>query len=368
MRGLPRFSLLQLLQRDANNLDLVRLVCSCLVLYGHSFSVINSSRFTLLEWDPFMRLKYPGVYAASTAVKVFFFISGLLVTNSLLTKGSVRQYIFGRVFRIWPALVVVLLVSAFVIGPAFTLLKVSDYFSLSEPYHYAFGNILMLMPEGLPGVFCYNPVPRAINLSLWTLPYEVGAYIVVLLLWLIGTFRHRWLCAVILVALVIDPLRQQSWLLPWIDPNPQVSWLPFCFALGSFLAVMASRITLTVFLPVGLLAGFVFLRHTAIGLLVGIVAMLISLLYFSALPWVRRLRLKTDLSYGTFIWGFPLQQIVVMRFPHWEVPQLFAVSLALALGVAYCSWHLIERPAIRLGRRWAMKPTTTELASRATAP
>src|SRR5271169_6599804 len=51
-----------------------------------------------------------------------------------------------------------------------------------------------------------------------------------------------------------------------------------------------------------------------------------------------------DLSYGLYIYGWPIEQCVVYfsggAAPWWEV---FGISLALAVPVAWLSWHGIER-------------------------
>jgi len=62
-----------------------------------------------------------------------------------------------------------------------------------------------------------------------------------------------------------------------------------------------------------------------------------------------------DLSYGLYIYGWPVEQAVVWatgdKLPWWQV---FALSMALAVPIAWLSWHGIEKRALRLGRgKWA---------------
>ncbi|HIC6877228.1 TPA: acyltransferase family protein, partial [Salmonella enterica subsp. enterica serovar Aberdeen] len=72
------------LQRDKNNLDLLRIVCAAAVIFGHSYYLSDAGG----SQDPLKEL-VGFTYSGSTAVKVFFFISGLLVTNSLVATRSV---------------------------------------------------------------------------------------------------------------------------------------------------------------------------------------------------------------------------------------------------------------------------------------
>ena len=126
-------------------------------------------------WDPeCIYLGYPGVYSGAIAVKVFFFISGLLVTNSLLQQKSPVAFVLGRFFRIWPALLVLLLVTALVVGPLCSGLGWREYFMHGDPYRYFWKNALLNSDARLPGVFAHNPLPNLVNGALWTLSYEVG--------------------------------------------------------------------------------------------------------------------------------------------------------------------------------------------------
>ena len=186
-----RPTLADLLRPEANNLDLIRLICASLVIYGHAFTLSPDPAWPALTGDPTLHLGYPGVYCGSIAVKVFFFISGLLVTNSLLTRRSVSHYLCGRFFRIWPALIVVVLVTALGLGPWLSSLSAKEYFSRFAVPRYIAGNLLMSVQGGLPGVFAGNPLPSLVNGVLWTLPFEVGAYLALLFFAAVGLLREE---------------------------------------------------------------------------------------------------------------------------------------------------------------------------------
>ncbi|EMX7263371.1 acyltransferase, partial [Escherichia coli] len=84
------------LSRDNNNLDLIRIVAAVMVIYGHSFFLANNhgARELITQFFPF-------TYSGSIAVKIFFFISGLLVTTSLIRTQSVPKFVISRFFRIY---------------------------------------------------------------------------------------------------------------------------------------------------------------------------------------------------------------------------------------------------------------------------
>ena len=207
----PRYRLADLLERKGNNLDLVRLICSCMVIFGHSFLLTADPAFPFGIWDPVSRyLGYEGVYMASLAVKIFFFISGLLVTNSLLRKKSIPAFLIARFLRIWPALIALLLITVFVVGPLCTNLKPAEYFTERDTYAYLWENFLMLTSRTLPGVFVSNPLSNQVNASIWTLPYEIAAYLGILLLYALRLINSRLIFSAITLLLLVDPLLPHS--------------------------------------------------------------------------------------------------------------------------------------------------------------
>ena len=77
-------------------------------------------------------------------------------------------------------------------------------------------------------------------------------------------------------------------------------------------------------------------------------------IYLAELHW-RRLDFLSragDLSYGLYIYGWPIEQAVVWasgdKLAWWQV---FLISLALAILAAFASWHGVEKWALRLGHR-----------------
>jgi peptidoglycan/LPS O-acetylase OafA/YrhL len=67
----------------------------------------------------------------------------------------------------------------------FTTLPLTKYFSHPTFWSY-FGNLIGWIHFLLPGVFENNPLNIAVNLSLWTVPYELECYIALMALALLG--------------------------------------------------------------------------------------------------------------------------------------------------------------------------------------
>ena len=168
--------LAMVLRRGVNNLDLVRLLAATAVIYGHSFALYPHAGAE----DVFY--KFTGLYAAEWGVKTFFFLSGLLVVNSVLSDSNPLNYAIRRISRIWPALIFITCVTVFLIGPMVTTLSLSEYFSGSEVRVFLRRMILFDIwghnNMSLPGLFATNPYPDVVNAPLWTLSVEAFAYVV----------------------------------------------------------------------------------------------------------------------------------------------------------------------------------------------
>ena len=179
-----------------NNFDLLRLAGALLVLFSHPYGEM------LHRPEEFVERWTGHRYALSTfGLMVFFSISGYLVTGSLLHSTSIKQYTWKRFLRIYPGYIVVTLLSVFMIGPVFTNMPIANYFSNSLTWKFLYQNVLLLnSPRKLPGVFNGNSV----NLSAWTLPFEIELYAMLLVLYVLQFFRYRWLQAILfLVATAI---------------------------------------------------------------------------------------------------------------------------------------------------------------------
>jgi peptidoglycan/LPS O-acetylase OafA/YrhL len=129
------------------------------------------------------------------------FLSGLVVTNSLLEKPSAGAFVVARLFRLMPAMIVCVFLTAFVFGPAVTSLPLAEYFSGRRTGSYVIRNIILITQSDLPGVFADHR-NTAVNGSLWTLPFEVLCYLGLAVLGWFGLARHRSICSAVMIAVI----------------------------------------------------------------------------------------------------------------------------------------------------------------------
>lgn len=158
---------INLRNHNLNAFDFLRVTAASAVLFSHSYAL-----YGLPEPQPIT-----GHSFGSLAVATFFVISGFLVCQSWLLDPSFPRFLTRRFLRIFPGLLVVILMTVFVIGPIFGTLVPTEYFSSVAVWQHLILGLLALGSPPLPRVFENNPYPISINGSLWTLRYEILMYI-----------------------------------------------------------------------------------------------------------------------------------------------------------------------------------------------
>jgi peptidoglycan/LPS O-acetylase OafA/YrhL len=341
MSSAPSPTLRQCLEGPRNNLDFIRFVAAVGVIFSHAFP-LGEGKGTL---EPLEGFSHGQVTLGRLCVAVFLVISGLLITQSFERSPSLARYLWARVLRIFPGLLVVLLTSAFVLGPALTELPLGTYFRSPETYLYVLRNgTLYQLQWGLPGVFQHNAYPDAVNGSLWTLPYEVGFYLLVAGLGAAGLLR-RWVALVGWGAAVLVPF------VPHVGPRLNL-WPEMYLYFGGGMALyllrdrvrMSPWVALACVVVLGVTARFGGLR-CAVGSCGAYLVLYLAVLPSRLSGFAR----YGDFSYGVYIYAFPVQQLVAWfmggRAPWW-VDALGA--LPAVAGLAVLSWHGVEKRALKL--------------------
>lgn len=289
-------------------------------------------------------------YTASFAVKIFFFISGMLVMNSLLVRRSIPAFLISRFFRIIPALLLVLLATSFIIGPIVTTLPLKTYFSDPEVYTYILRNVSFNTRYFLPGVFETNPWSKFVNSSLWTLRIEVKCYLL-LLLYYFAVGPRKVFFNVFILLVIIDAIFQLRYI--GVGLTTDLNLLPFSFALGMFAAVNKDVVFVNIWVLLASVALTVVLWCIPhVNEMMLILSTSILVLVLSGNEYVRKIRIKHDISYGIYVWGFLVQQTVVYcmgRHQNLYVHMALSVTFACIMGLI--SYLLVEHRAMDLGKK-----------------
>jgi peptidoglycan/LPS O-acetylase OafA/YrhL len=185
--------------RQVNNFDLIRLFAAALVVFSHSCILTDGN----YSHEPLSILTGGSYALGRIAVDIFFVISGFLITMSFESTNSLPNFLWKRCLRIFPALIVLLFLTTFIIGPIATALPLHEYFSRDDTYAYLTNVRLFRLQYSLPRVFENNPYPNAVNGSLWTLAYEFVCYLLVAILGVLGILKKRKLIATLFFATLL---------------------------------------------------------------------------------------------------------------------------------------------------------------------
>lgn len=324
-----------------NNFNLMRLVAAWLVIYGHAHAVTGIPGNDGVAWLTQLR------GAGAVAVDMFFVISGFLIAASL-ERNSVRGYLVSRGLRILPALVVCVALTTFVLGPL--LSTTVDYWRQPMTWNYFLVNASLLLSRfQLPGVFAGHPLD-VVNGSLWTLPNEAKLYLLLMIAWLLGLLAPRRYTPLWALAMLAGyALARHHWPLP--DHLQKYGECTAFFITGTLLWVNRARIRLSGWAVLGLVIAFAVLRGTNWSHLPYFGLLAYGTLWLGLcvrLPMIRH----TDLSYGLYLYGWPAQQLAWMLPGGQTIAGNIAIATAIALACAALSWHLVERPALRLKTRF----------------
>ncbi len=330
-----------------NNFNILRLIFASTVIVSHSYPLTNNEEI-------FQKISNNQIDLGGLSVNIFFIISGFLVFKSIWYSKSVFNYIWKRVLRLFPALLVVLIVTLIVVlfvNTSANILKQRDF------YTYLPRNLsLYRIQHNIKNVFEYNPYPRGINGSLWTLSYEFTMYMFILpFIWL-KKFRKEvsliLLLFIFCIACYCDFFRPRFLqnIIGIISINSTLFYRLLVFFISgailtfvNFKAIKSKIAILLLTLSLIFAVWFDFYKYASPFLLPILVIM--TGLSYNKFFW--KLTEKTgDLSYGIYIYGFLVQQ-TLMNFFDMNPIELMSSALFLTPVFAYFSWHIVEKKALK---------------------
>jgi peptidoglycan/LPS O-acetylase OafA/YrhL len=343
--------------------DFLRVVLACLVVVWHVLPIVKG--YNPLEE---MRILWFNNYWILAS---FFGLSGFLITGSA-QRLRLHDFIINRSLRIVPALAVEIILSAFVLGAVFTALPLNEYFSSSQTYAYL-TNIVGLINYHLPGVFSTNP-GNVVNAALWTVPYEIGCYVIMSGAIVCGLLKRPILVVVALIVFLLVGLSLTfsgyvggPGYAPnsWIDATfyNRGSRLYATFLMGILVYLYRHKIPYDFRIAAVALAvcGFVaiagptpLLNNPVLNVIAApAVVYLTAFVGVAPLPKLPLFH-HGDYSYGIYLYGYPVQQSLVALFPDIKNPaaQLAMTMVALTAFAAF-SWHFIEKPILKLRKNFS---------------
>jgi peptidoglycan/LPS O-acetylase OafA/YrhL len=332
-----------------NNFDFLRFLFAIFVIVSHSYPLSGTP-----SCDWLCEITKGELQFSDIGVKGFFIISGYLIFQSLLRSKSLTDYFWKRCLRLFPALLIVLLLTV-LLAPIVYEGNVS-YWENKSIYSYISKNLsLFKLQYSISGVFEKNSYGSAINGSLWTICYEFTMYVL-----LAALFFFRKNERVLRVAFFVfyslfagyffflkDDLAYR-----FLDvQSTTLAEFGLFFLGGSFLALL--KFDQFKFLKLATLVSGVLILCSESLIQDPVIFRIVLWPFFiigiglQSFKYISRIGEKIgDLSYGIYIYEFPIQQTLMYYFKL-NALELMFLSIPISIFFGYLSWHLVEVKMLR---------------------
>jgi peptidoglycan/LPS O-acetylase OafA/YrhL len=323
-----------------NNLDFLRLILATSVVFLH-LSYLTKTKFSedvsiYIHW------------LSGNAVSAFFIVSGFLIYMSFDKKKSIKNYLWSRFLRLYPAYFIVVSFSAIF----FVFLSSSnpyDYFTDSAVKYFFYNSIFLnFLYPSINAVFESHP-EQVINGSLWTLKIEVMFYLLVPLLYLILEKKNNLLY---MLLIYVSAYVYKYTLLFYSDTIPVMLTLSNQLP-GQMMYFISGVFCFKYFTWINKHSKFLFIASVSFILLDVLffkpftIAILITIIFIS-LPNVLSFKKIGDLSYGIYIYHFPIIQVFIAFGVVFDrASSIFSLFFILFL-FSFISWKCIEAPFLKM--------------------
>ncbi|MGA9100405.1 acyltransferase family protein [Aeromicrobium sp.] len=312
---------------------------------------------------------------ATYVVAGFFVISGYLITASRVNSKSFGDYLWRRILRLYPGWIASFVLVALILGPLSLILEGRSVrgYDWSSAAGYVYKNLFFVLRQlDITGTIENVPVGRVWNFSAWTLFFEFSLWMCIGLLVLIAPKRLLNLgivCGLVSFTAIkvydkvtIDlssyGTANHGRARGAVDPGLIMSVLEPMARLGAFFFAGAvlyafrdkikfSQIAFWICLAFAFAMAIVGWFHVVAALPFAYVVMRLGVS-----PKLSRVNYPNDYSYGTYIYAFPITQVLaIVNVNHHAPGWLFCLMCVLATApVAWLSWHYLEKPAMSLKR------------------
>jgi peptidoglycan/LPS O-acetylase OafA/YrhL len=328
----------------------LRFIFAFMVLIGHGFVITVGGS----HGEPQVFYGYTFSYLA---VNLFFIASGFLVTKSMLYRGDIAEYSSARMLRIYPALIAHVLFVMFIIGPFVTSLPAAQFFT--DPQFWTQPLQVLSFYETnmvLPGAFENNHENLASG-TLWTLRYEVLAYIGTAILFALGLLKKKWMLLAQFVVCAVGWMLAQTFGVFEKLPATGQSLLRFgiCYGLGAAIYAYRDIIKFNLLGLILITMGTIMTQGTFI-FEITVAIMLAYFVFWAAymkLPKLNGLQKMSDISYGIYIYHWSIMQVIAHVNPEIETLSLIAIATPLTILISAASWRYVEKPMLNSKKSFA---------------
>jgi peptidoglycan/LPS O-acetylase OafA/YrhL len=340
----------QLQKYKQNNLNAVRLFLALAVILSHA-SILSYGKVGEFRGEFLAAFNSGQMTIGQAAVNLFFFLSGILITASFLKNKNLQHFLLNRFLRIYPAYIAAMIFSAVVIWIFCPDFRVNVGRGFSWVFVFLRDCLFLdYRSVSWDGVFQNNPFPGFANASLWTIPWEFKCYLMVAFIGLFGFFKFRLL--ILLACIFVFSVYTASHFTGWVVVGAKTEWRFLSYYLWGVSAwLWRDRLPYSPLLAVGSVLALFISGYFAPWFEVLFPIFGTYLIFWicyckpcAALQWTNR----TDLSYGVYLFAFPIQQILAMQELFRNPLLQFFVATPLALGCAWLSWTFIEKRFLQM--------------------
>ena len=320
-----------------NNLNFIRFVAALMVIVSHCYSVVlGGDAGSYLQKFTGDRLSSGGV-----SVGVFFLFGGFLIARSCEHYPEARKFFSARILRLFPELLFVVILTAFVLGPMLSTLSPAEYFTNPQTYKYLLNGALIMVHQ-LPGVFTNNPSGDVVNAALWTLPAEFVCYILCFISYKLTKFDKKKFLLLSVPVYVLAAVY-------YVKFSPlQLSAVRavLLFYLGVLIWVFRDQVTISPVLGLAsIILWFVMVFHGIDNLaMLTVFPVACFCLAYGMGNHFSTFGTKYELSYGIYLWAYPIQQALVQFFPAWHPYVNALVAALLATCGAFVNHYVVTEP------------------------
>lgn len=325
-----------------NSFTALRLIAAVAVLVRHSLIILDEDISPVTVDD-----------IPALGLWVFFVVSGFLLPGAWERRPHLVRFVSARALRVFPGLFVSLLVTVVIIGAIATDLGLRTYLSDPQTITHLTKNLVLLPDYTLPGVFAENPYANAVNGALWSLGPLFAMY---LLVPVVGWVPWRRVRASIWTVLLVWCIAA-----PMVDAvdTDTIAWGNFVRDILRVAAFFCAGAALREW-RIPLRGGVAVIAASILAMIMVLVPDLTWLVAHLVVPYVlvtvgsqpipvlRRFGRFGDPSFGMFLIGFPVQQLLIHLNPELDwIPSILA-TLVISVAYGYALWWFVDQPIARL--------------------
>ena len=234
-----------------------------------------------------------------------------------------------------------MILTAFMLGPLFSTLSPAEYFTNPQTYKYLLNGALIMVHQ-LPGVFTNNPSGDVVNAALWTLPVEFICYILCFISYKLTKFDKK---KFLLLSIPVFALAAVYYV-KFSPLQLSVVRAVLLFYLGVLIWVLRDHITISPVLGLATIVLWFVMVFRGIDNLAMLTVFPIACfcLAYGMGNHFSKFGTKFELSYGIYLWAFPIQQVLVQFFPAWHPYINALVAALLATCGAFVNHFVIAVP------------------------